>query len=101
VTEKREYPRRVVEAEVAFQTDSAERVVARCRDVSLGGMFIETTAVATYGASVRLFLKLPGLKDYAVVESIVRWVKPAGMGVQFQRMGARETHALTVLLSGH
>jgi type IV pilus assembly protein PilZ len=100
VTEKREHPRRVIEAEVAFQVDGGPRVVARCRDVSLGGMFIEATNGAPYGASVRLFFRLPGLKDEALIDSIVRWVKPLGMGVQFQRMGARETHALTLLLSG-
>ena len=100
MSEKRQHPRRQVEAEISFQVDSGDRTSASCRDVSIGGMFIETTTVAPYGANVRLFLRLPGLKDEAVVDAIVRWVKPTGMGVQFQRMGARETHALALLLSG-
>ncbi len=40
------------------------------------------------------------MKQEAEIEAIVRWCKPTGMGVQFGVMGARETHALTTLLSG-
>lgn len=100
MAEKRQHPRRAIEAAVAFQVHEGPRVAARCQDVSLGGMFIVSTDVAPYGAGLRVFFRLPGLKDEAVIDCIVRWVTPLGMGVQFQRMGARETHALTVLLSG-
>ena len=99
--DKRQYPRTVVEADIAFQVAGGSRVDARCRDVSLGGMFIDTTARLPYGTTVRVFLRLPGLRDEIAVESIVRWSKPGGMGVQFGVMGARETHALTQLLMGH
>ena len=44
-------------------------------------------------------MRLPGLKDEVAIDAVVRWAKPAGMGVQFGRMGARETHALTLLLT--
>src|SRR5262249_24909756 len=72
----------------------------RCRDVGLGGMFIETTAPLPYGAAIRLYLPLPGLQAGAVIDATVRWSKADGMGVQFGTMGARETYALTLLLSG-
>jgi type IV pilus assembly protein PilZ len=39
------------------------------------------------------------LREEAVVDAVVRWSKPDGMGVQFGVMGARETHALTQMLS--
>jgi hypothetical protein len=96
--ESRKYPRNAVEAAVAFQTGDGPRVDARCRDVSLGGMFIETSPSLPYGAKLRVYLQMPGLD--AGIECVVRWAKPGGMGVQFGVMGARETHALTRLLAG-
>jgi type IV pilus assembly protein PilZ len=48
---------------------------------------------------VRVFLRLPSLRGEANIEAVVRWSKPGGMGVQFGRMGARETHGLTELMS--
>ena len=98
MSEKREYPRRSIESDVAFQVGDGPRTEARCRDVSLGGAYVETAAPLPYGAAVRVHLRLPGMGE-VVIESIVRWSKPDGMGVQFGRMGARETHALTLLLS--
>jgi type IV pilus assembly protein PilZ len=99
--DKRQHPRKIIEADVAFQVAGNPRLEARYRDVSLGGMFIETEAVAPYGTPVRVFLRLPGLKDEVTVDTIVRWSKPGGMGVQFGVMGARETHALIELLAGN
>jgi hypothetical protein len=100
VSEHRQHTRQSIETEIAFQVGDGPRVEARCRDVSLGGMFIETAAPLPYGSALRVFLRLPGLRGDAPIEAIVRWAKPAGMGVQFGRMGARETHALTRLLGG-
>jgi type IV pilus assembly protein PilZ len=97
--EKREHPRRSVEADMAFQAGEGPRIEARCRDLSLGGMFIETPDPLPYGAVVRVFLRLPSLRGEANIEAVVRWSKPGGMGVQFGRMGARETHGLTELMS--
>lgn len=98
--EHRQHPRTIVRTEVAFQVGDGPSIDAQCRDVSLGGMFIETTAPLAYGATVRLYLPLPGLRSPAVVDAVVRWSQADGMGVQFGVMGARETHALTVLLTG-
>ena len=96
--ENRQHPRKFIEAEMAFQVGDGPIVEARCRDLSLGGMFVETPTPLPYGAKVRLYLPLPGLAQDAIVDAVVRWSKPGGMGVQFGVMGARETHALTVLL---
>lgn len=98
-TDKREHPRKIIETEVAFQVGDGPRQEARCHDLSLGGMFIDTESPLPYGTAVRLFLRLPGLRE-TTVAATVRWSKPDGMGVQFGVMGARETHALTLLLSG-
>jgi type IV pilus assembly protein PilZ len=99
LTEHRKHPRKTLMTEVAYQVGDGPLVEAHCRDISLGGMFIETSSPLPYGASLRLHLPLPGLRGGAVIDAVVRWSKPDGMGVQFGVMGARETYALTMLLS--
>lgn len=98
--ENRQHPRQPFETDVEFQVGDGPRVAARCRDVSLGGMFIETPAPLPYGTAIRVYVKLPKMKDDSVIDAVVRWNMPTGMGVQFGRMGARDTHALTLLLTG-
>lgn len=98
MTEHRLHPRKSVRLPVAFQLAEGELVEAECRDISLGGMFIETGAVLPYGAALVVYLALPGLGETSV-KGVVRWTKKGeGMGVQFGTMGARETHALISLL---
>ncbi|MCC6558985.1 MAG: PilZ domain-containing protein [Polyangiaceae bacterium] len=94
----RKHPRTPLQAAVAFQVADGPRIEATCRDISLGGMFIETLTPAPFGAPVIVYLSLPGLRQEVAVRSTVRWTMPDGMGVQFGVMGARETHALTQLL---
>jgi type IV pilus assembly protein PilZ len=67
--------------------------------MSIGGMFIETMFVAAFGDELTIFMQLPGLKDEVSVRAVVRWTEAGGMGVQFGTMGARETYALTKLIS--
>jgi type IV pilus assembly protein PilZ len=99
VRDHRQHPRKSVQSLVAFQLEGGPRVEATCRDLSLGGMFIETTVSAPFGAPVTVYLTLPGLRQEVTIRSTIRWTKPEGMGVQFGVMGARETHALTQLIS--
>ena len=99
MTENRKYPRKILMTEVAYQVGDGPLVEAQCRDISLGGMFIETTSPLPYGATLRLHLPLPGIRGGSVIDAVVRWSKPDGMGVQFGVMGARETHALTQWLA--
>jgi len=101
LSDKRQHPRKNIESVVSFQVGGGDRTEARCRDVSLGGMFIETSSPPPYGTLVRVFMRLPGLRGEVTIEAIVRWSKPDGVGVQFGVMGARETHGLTELLAGH
>ena len=98
--EHRQYPRKNLTSSVAFQIGEGPRVEAECHDMSLGGMYIETSAPQAYGTALTVILRLPGMKEESRIHAIVRWWKPTGMGVQFGVMGARETHALTTMLSG-
>jgi len=89
---------------MGWSVPGAARVDAHCRDVSLGGCFLEVVSPPEFGAAVVVHLDLPGLVDEAgrqietSVPSTVRWTTLAGMGVQFGPMGARETAALLQLL---
>jgi hypothetical protein len=101
VTEYRQHPRKSLHPPLAFQLAGGARIDALCRDISIGGAFIETDEPAPYGAEVVIYLRLPGLKAEVALASIVRWTKKgAGMGVQFSVMGARETHGLVQLIQG-
>ena len=99
--ENRKHQRQRVDLPIAFDGVGRPRTEALCRDLSLGGMFIETpvSTMLAFGEPIRLYLKLPGMKAESRVAGIVRWTKPDGMGVQFGAMGAVETHALTELLA--
>lgn len=70
------------------------------RDISIGGIFVETNDPAPFGAEivVRLGLRTAtgGTREFDL-PGVVRWVGPDGMGVQFGLLGAHETHAITEL----
>lgn len=99
MAENRKHPRKQVTSPIAFQIGDGPLVEAESQDISLGGMFIMTEAPPPYGAEVKIYINLPGMKQETVIDAIVRWNKGSGMGVHFGRMGARETHALTILIS--
>ncbi len=99
MAENRQHPRKPFEADVAFQVGDGPRIEARCRDISLGGMFVETSTPLTYGTAIRLWVRLPGMKVDSTIDAVVRWNMPTGMGVQFGTMGARDTYAITSLLA--
>ena len=98
VEEKRKHPRKEVHPDIAFEAADGEIVEAACRDISLGGAFVETEKPAPFNSTVTIYLRLPGFEQDIKVKSTVRWTKKNGMGVQFGPMGARETHALVSLL---
>lgn len=97
--EKRSYYRKVVEYPVEFSVvGESARDSGLCRNLSLGGVHIETDAPAPFGARVTVHLSLPGLGPEGL-PGIVRWVRANRMGVQFGLLGARETYAITRALS--
>jgi type IV pilus assembly protein PilZ len=78
--------------------DQGDRVPGVSRDLSLGGMFVETAFPAAFGASVLLRFTVPGHAGPLVVPGMVRWTSKGGMGIQFGLLGARETRAITECL---
>ena len=97
--EKREYPRTQVNLHVTCAFDAGEPCQGVARDISVGGMFIEASAAPPFATKLFIECRLPGLKDEARLPAVVRWVKADGFGVQFGLLGARETHAITGMLS--
>jgi type IV pilus assembly protein PilZ len=67
------------------------------KDISIGGMFIESDAQVSFGLEVTISLRLPNTKANSRLPGVVRWIKPGGFGVQFGLLGARETHAISEL----
>ena len=99
VREKRSHYRKVVELPVEFSVvGDSDRSVGTCRNLSLGGVHIETETPAPFGARITVHLPLAGLGPEGL-PGIVRWVKAPKMGVQFGLLGARETYAITRALA--
>jgi hypothetical protein len=93
--EQRGSSRSPVDVPLEFTThDSWDTVPGVAKDLSLGGMFIETRHPAPFGESVLVRVRPPGGERAVLLPAIVRWTRHDGMGVQFGALGARETHAV-------
>jgi PilZ domain len=99
VVELRRYQRASIDLVLEFAVKgSAERTGGHARDISVGGMYVETEQPAGFGANVEVYLQLPGQRATSTLPAVVRWTRAGeGMGLQFGLLGARETHAITEL----
>lgn len=72
--------------------------VARTRNMSLGGVFIETDLALPYAARIPMRFRVPTLPDLIEVAGQVRWCESKGdvkgVGVRFDGLRAREVWAL-------
>jgi type IV pilus assembly protein PilZ len=84
--------------ELSCELADGQVIRGRARDISIGGMFIETEVSANFGTPVVVVLRLPNAKTDLRLPAVIRWLKPGGFGVQFGLLGARETHALSELI---
>jgi type IV pilus assembly protein PilZ len=97
----RRYSRVPFHAPVTFTAKGSEETSeGECRDLSLGGMFIETTTPRPFGSEVVVHVSVPGEAKPYVLPGVVRWVRGGGMGVQFGLLGARETNMITRFAAG-
>jgi hypothetical protein len=99
--EKRRYERKVIDIPVTYVVKGGAGTHQGVgRDISIGGIFIETQSGAPFGAEVIIQVQLRtatgGMGSFSL-PGIVRWVRSGGMGVQFKLLGAHETHAITEL----
>lgn len=94
--EQRRYARAPIDAPLTFtvkgKNDWQDGIG---KDVSVGGMSIESSVVLAFGTEVEVSVQLPGDDDIFVLPGVVRWARGGRIGVQFGLLGARETHVIT------
>ncbi len=96
--DKRSHPRVPLSVEVTCEVSGGASILGRAKDISVGGMYIESETEVSFGTQVSIVLRLPNTKADARLPAVIRWIKPGGFGVQFGLLGARETHAISELL---
>lgn len=72
---------------------------AHTRNISLGGVFIDTEQTLPFGAKVTMKFKVPTQSEPIEVEGQVRWLEMEdgrlrGLGVRFEGLRARDVWAL-------
>lgn len=98
MAEQRRFTRAPLGHAIDFSTktdDFMVRMEGTAKDISLGGMFIETELPCPLGDELRVYLTLPRGKREMCLPAIVRWRSSEGMGVQFLLLGAADTHDIT------
>lgn len=96
--DKRSHPRVPLRADVTCEVAGGVSILGSAKDISVGGMYIESETAVTFGTEVSIVLRLPNTKADVRLPGTIRWLKPGGFGVQFGLLGARETHAISELL---
>jgi hypothetical protein len=96
--ENRRTSRVPIVLEVFLLLESGESVRGTTRDISLGGIFVETKAKIPFGSLVTVSIPLRARAVDLRIDGSVRWTNPDGVGVQFGLMGARATYELTCIL---
>lgn len=97
--EKRHHPRSLVRVAVTCELPGGVTLEGTAKDISLGGMFVETEGAPAFATAITITMPLPGVGP-ARLPAVVRWTKSNGFGVQFGLLGARETHAISKLIRG-
>ena len=70
---------------------------SRVRDLSLGGLFVETANSRAVGASVKLYFLVQ--EGPIGAEAVVRHVKSGGLGLKLSAMGNEDQKRLKALIA--
>jgi uncharacterized protein (TIGR02266 family) len=90
------YDRRL-EVEIVAE---GRRQVGHSRNISLGGLFVETTEPLPVQTTIQVRFRVPTQPEPIDVTGEVRWIEkgptgqPAGMGIRFHGLRARDVWAL-------
>lgn len=100
---RRTQQRHDIQIPVDFTYDG-QTFQGQSRNISLGGMFIDSTASLPFGATVTVKFAIPALKEPIEVKSEIRWVENKdgvgiGIGVQFRGLRAKHVWALNKYFS--
>ena len=96
--DKRLHPRVPLDVVLTCEGKTVPTFQARAKDISIGGMFLESTEQPPFGTELTMVGRLPGAKKDSRLPAVVRWNKSHGFGVQFGLLGALETHLISELM---
>ncbi len=100
--EQRKYARAPINTPLFFYVKGKDKELEGTgKDISVGGMAIETSTPAAFGAEVIVHVSLPGSDDVLALPGVVRWVRSGVIGIQFGLLGAVETHIITEIARKH
>jgi hypothetical protein len=94
LVEQRANPRTRLRHAAEFSVGDGGRQYGVCRNLSLGGAAIQTAEPAAFGSRVTVYMLLEGIEGQIALVGTVRWSKPGVMGVQWESLGVRVTHAI-------
>lgn len=99
ITERRQ-PRIPIELPAVIELgDGERRVEAVIVNLGLGGAFIQSSPPLTYGTQIHIHLQLAAGEEVRRLPAVVRWSNAWGFGVQFRELGARDTHAISAIVT--
>jgi Tfp pilus assembly protein PilZ len=75
-----------------------EALAARCTNVSLGGMLLNTEQQLTEGTDLRIWLELPETGELFVTGTVI-WTDGASAGVRHELLGSGDTVTLSEYLA--
>jgi hypothetical protein len=96
--DRRAHPRVEIELAILCERVGGPPLEGVTKDLGIGGTFIETTELLPFGTRVMIVGRLPGTTADLCLPGIVRWQKTNGIGVQFDGLGPRETHAILTIV---
>jgi uncharacterized protein (TIGR02266 family) len=102
---RRTDPRYLRRIEVEIAAGDQKRT-ATTRNISLGGLFLETAEPFPLQTRLQIRFSIPTQPEPIEVTGEVRWIEqgssdqPAGMGIRFQGLRAREVWALNRFFQG-
>ena len=80
-SERRKHPRRPCSIEVSLAT--WRFFTERIRNISVGGVFVETSEAFSVGQHVKLMFSPPHRGEPVEINGQVAWIVPEGIGVRF------------------
>lgn len=100
---QRVHARYDVRLPIRFQFEGVDHQ-GQSRNLSIGGLFLETEVAVPYGATLKITFKIPNYKEDITVVSTVCWVersgnKTVGLGLKFAALRAIEVWSLNQLFA--
>lgn len=97
MTDQRKHHRIPVQLAVTCIGGDGVALSGSVKDISLGGMFVESVEQPPFGSNVTLVLQGVATRELRL-PAVVRWSEKHGFGVQFGLLGAYATHAIVELV---